>query len=264
MAETSWLAEDDESDDTQEGTPIPYEDPDLTAELTGEQPPEWLGLRWRDIAVEDQPEAWVWLRRWVDWFTEEYHLTAAVVPECWFQHSDTCAELYAAMCLEQKVWESEAPTVAPVMYWQSQLPSMFDRLKNASHKTCVSKGEHSGAKDREFVRKVDESAWQRVMSGRSVATRFDRPTEGTRFVRAVLEDENGTALGRTNSIGLEAHPPTGEPSGQIRFSPSPGELDELVHLSIEQGQRVALLNWEESRDQENWRQLNGEENDAIS
>lgn len=156
MDSTGWLDEAEEEttetvegstgapadDESAEGTPLPYEDPELTAELAEDDTPEWLGVRWRDIPVEDQPEAWVWLRRWVDWFTEEHRLSDALVPQCWFQHSDTRAELYAAMCLEHKVWEAEAPTVAGVVYWQSQLPGIYERLRQCSHVGCANSGAH--------------------------------------------------------------------------------------------------------------------------
>src|SRR5699024_9896639 len=71
-------AGDGDSDD-QEGTPLPYLDPDIAAEWDEEDDelPEWFGVRWRDIDVEHQGEAWVWLRRWVEWFADTYRLRRA-------------------------------------------------------------------------------------------------------------------------------------------------------------------------------------------
>lgn len=251
MADTSWVDETDDEDTSEQGTPLPYEDPALTAELAEDDTPEWLGMRWREIPVEDQPEAWVWLRRWVDWFTEEYRIPDAMIPACWFQHSDTRAELYAAMCLEHKVWEAQAPTVAAVVYWQSQLPSLYDRLRTGSHAKCQNQGGHQDDK-RSWVRAVDEDAWKRIMERRNASARFDRPSTGTRYVRAVLEDENGEKISHTKAIGLQSHSTDGDPDTTLKFSPSPGELDEVVQLHVDQGQRIAALSWQHSADKEKW------------
>src|SRR5699024_1549411 len=56
------------SADGASSTPLPeYLDPGVAEELAGEMVPVWFGTRWRDIPVEDQPDAWNGLRQWVDW-----------------------------------------------------------------------------------------------------------------------------------------------------------------------------------------------------
>jgi hypothetical protein len=84
-SETDWNAdpfnadEDDAPDlwssqaaEGESGLP-PFIDPEIEAELEGGGPPDWLGIRWRDIAPEDKPQAWTALRQWVDWFIREYN-----------------------------------------------------------------------------------------------------------------------------------------------------------------------------------------------
>lgn len=93
---TDWEGSASADDDGQTGTPLPYVDPEVAAELAGEVPPVWMGTRWREIEAEHQWEAWNTLRRWVDWFVAEYRLVTSVVPRCWYKHSDLTAELYAA------------------------------------------------------------------------------------------------------------------------------------------------------------------------
>lgn len=52
----------------------PFQDPRLAAQDATSGPPPWLGTRWRQMPPEQQREAWVGLRRWVDWFIHEYQL----------------------------------------------------------------------------------------------------------------------------------------------------------------------------------------------
>lgn len=260
MAENGWVDDADEADDQAheetEGKPIPYEASDLTEELAGEQLPEWFGVRWRDIPVEDQAEAWVWLRRWVEWLVLEYRLPSEVVPPCWFLHADTTAELYAAMCLEHKVYESEAPSIAPTIYWQAQLPQIRDRLFHASHQPC--QREHVPTNEAKFLRPVDEQAWQETISARHVSTRFERPEKETRYLRAVIEDEDEETLTHTGSIGLRAHRTEDEPAAVLRFNQVPGEADEMLHLHVEKANAVAAIRWEQSTDNKTWTSLEGD------
>lgn len=253
MASTDWLADDEDEQQDQEpqGTPLPYVDAEISAELAEEGLPDWFGVRWRDIAIEDQPEAWVWLRRFVDWFTVEFCVERPTVPDCWFRHTDTTAELYAVMCLEQKVWESEAPTVATVIYWQSQLPGIYQRLKECSHKVCGQK--HEPVDPQLYLREIDEDAWSEVVGSRRVTERFERPAEGRRYLRAVLESEDGTDLGQSDPVGISAYAADTEPSAELRFSPSPGVLDEQLHIKVTDAEQVAGLRWEVSTDeQQTW------------
>ena len=126
---TDWEAPAAADDDGQTGTPLPYVDPEVAAELAGEGPPVWMGTRWREIEAEHQWEAWNTLRRWVDWFVAEYRLVTSVVPPCWYKHSDLTAELYAAMCMEYKVWEEQAPGLGPMMMWHPHVEMLTARLR---------------------------------------------------------------------------------------------------------------------------------------
>lgn len=117
----TWLNQEipgpEQTDGEAAASPLPYLDPEVEAALAAEGPPEWLGTRWRTIEPGQQWDAWNGLRRWVDWFIREYRLTTSDVPACWYRHPDLTAELYAAMCMEYKVWEEGAPGLAPMMMW---------------------------------------------------------------------------------------------------------------------------------------------------
>lgn len=255
MAATGWLNDEPtDSEDGQDETPKPYQDAEVTAQLAQEGLPHWFGVRWREIALEDQAQAWTWLRRWVDWFTVEYHVSEVTVPACWFQHTDTTAELYAAMCTEQKVWEAEAPTVMTVMNWQSQLPGIYQRLRDCSHNLCS--GGHRPIDRQQYLRSVDEDAWAEVVAGRQATTTFQRPGQGRRYVRAVLEDAEGETLGCSKPVGIDSRSSDAEPAAELAFTAAPGQEDEQLHLSIQRADRVAELRWEESTDQQqSWRSV---------
>src|SRR5699024_5332498 len=193
--------------DDQEGTPLPYLDPDMAAGWDGEggAPPEWLGVRWRDIDVEHQGEAWVWLRRWVEWFADTYRLRRATIPRCWFQHPGIVEELYAAMCLEHKVWESKEPNVAAVTMWHNNLPPLVERLKAMTQEAGCEDHTSSGHIEPEpLAPEVDEDAWAATVGRRSVRTTIPRPQTGVRGVRAVVADEDGTELAYSQPVGIKA------------------------------------------------------------
>ena len=132
-----WVEDDDETDwavpdggeGEASGSALPYVDPQVAAELPGEGPPASMGTRWREIEAEHQWEAWNTLRRWVDWFVAEYRLVTSVVPPCWYKRSDVTAELYAAMCMEYKVWEEQAPGLGPMMMWHPPVEMLTARLR---------------------------------------------------------------------------------------------------------------------------------------
>lgn len=253
-----WLdeSEDETTEDAAaetEETPLPYLDPGVAAELEDQTVPEWMGRRWRDIAVEDQTEAWVTLRRWVDWFTNEYRLPASAVPECWFRHSEIRAELYAAMCFEQKVWDAEAPTMAPSMYWQAQLPEIRRRLTEMTTATTCIEGKHEDKPA--LVRTVDEDLWTATMSARRDERKVPRPAEGTRYVRAVLEDMDGKTLVTTKPVGVQSASEDQTPVPELSFSVTRGDADEVAELRVSQGHAVAWVTWQESTDQQDWKDL---------
>lgn len=261
-----WLEDDDETgedataetgaaNETEE-TPLPYVDPDVAAEMDDQQVPEWMGRRWREIAVEDQAEAWVTLRRWVDWFTNEYRIPATAVPVCWFLHPEIRAELYAAMCFEQKVWDAEAPTLAPSIYWQAQLPDIRRRLIDMTTSTTCTEGAHVNR--RAMVRAVDEDLWTATISGRTDERKVSRPASGTRYVRAVLEDNRGTVLGTTEPLGVKSLTEDQTPVSELSFSVTRGDADEVAELRVRQGHAVSWVTWQESTDQQEWKDLDDE------
>lgn len=208
-------------------------------------------------------EPWVTLRRWVDWFTNEHRLPSSAVPQCWFQHTEITAELYAAMCFEQKVWDAEAPTVAPSMYWQAQLPEMRRRLSEMTTATTCREGAHKPV-ERRLVRTVDEDAWKATIRGRTDERTVTRPEEGKRFVRAVLKDRRGKVLTQSSAVGLQTHAQDQTPAAEIGFSVSPGDADEVVQLHVKQGHAVAKVQWEESSDQRTWTALDQESDEVQS
>lgn len=180
-----------------------YQDP-LLSGMGGPEYPAWLGLRWREIPEELQQEAWVGLRRWVDWLIAEFKIPSAIIPNCWFRHSEIVAELHAAMNLEYKTWEEKAPTVNAMWMWLPQLQSMLEYRLRPMVKELGScgKGEH-----REPVvetRDYDEDLWeQTVFTRRSTAT-IDRPAvdEDPSFGRVRLITDEGELIGESDIFGV--------------------------------------------------------------
>src|SRR5699024_11820903 len=97
----------------------------------------------REIPAEQQADAWNGLRRWVDWLIKEYWLTTSAIPPCWYRHSNIVAELYAAMCMEHKVWEENEPGLGPTMFWHTNLQQVIVRLNAmVDDAGCVRDGKH--------------------------------------------------------------------------------------------------------------------------
>ncbi|MCD0184894.1 hypothetical protein, partial [Micrococcus luteus] len=208
---TDWEAPAAADDDGQTGTPLPYVDPEVAAELAGEGPPVWMGTRWREIEAEHQWEAWNTLRRWVDWFVAEYRLVTSVVPRCWYKHSDLTAELYAAMCMEYKVWEEQAPGLGPMMMWHPHVEMMTARLRRMVDEAgCTKIGRHKdpeaygnrGAYELDY----DETNWTRWAATEREEELIERPTEGVKYVRAKVVDSDGNVLGHSAPVGLGPAP----------------------------------------------------------
>ena len=88
--------------------------------------------------------------------------------------------------------------------------------------------------------------------GRTATSQFERPATGRRYVRAVLEDDEGTTVGRSKPVGIDARTSEAEPVAELAFTAAPGQEDEQLRLSVRQADRVAELRWEESADQESW------------
>lgn len=238
-------------------TPLPeYMDSDIAAELAGEMAPTWLGVRWRDIPEADQPAAWNGLRAWVDWLVKEYRLPTTAVPPCWYKHTDIVAELYAAMCMEYKVWEEGEPNINPMMFWHTNLQQMVARLRDAvTSAGCVSGGAHKEPLAVEghepFELDYDESDWNQHVSVASSVERIDRPDDGVLFVRAGVVKGNGGSIVYSESVGIKHQPPVHSPTVDIRYFSTNSEYS-LVEARWEQPSHEDELIWETSTDGTNW------------
>lgn len=177
------------------GSPAPYVDPRMTAQQEQSGPPEWLGTRWREIPPEQQQEAWVGLRRWVDWFTHEFQLPSQVVPACWYRHPNLVQELYAAMSMEYKAWEEGTPSLTPMMMFHPNVAAMIQRLRDMVQEagTCA-KGEHKPIS--RMIRNYDEDDWRKVAYGRRETLKVLRPKhdEARFLLRPEVRDKNGKQL----------------------------------------------------------------------
>ena len=151
-----------------------FVDPDIGEELEEEGPPDWMGIRWRDIDESDSAEAWTVLRQWVDWFIREYSLTTSQITPCWYEHADVVAELYAAMCAEYKVWEEGMPGLAPMTTWHPHVQALKTRLAEiTSKRQCApTRKHHPDVEDLPFT--YDQESWARVRDGHRRTTELPR------------------------------------------------------------------------------------------
>lgn len=152
--------------------------PDIDEELLDvDGPPDWMGIRWRDIDDTDRAEAWTVLRQWVDWFIREYSLTTTQIIPCWYEHADIVAELYAGMCAEYKVWDEGMPGLAPMTTWHPHVVAMKARLAEmVSNRTCAATKTHVPDPD-DLPFTYDQDAWGRVRGG--ITTITELPRTGT-------------------------------------------------------------------------------------
>lgn len=265
----AWTDDDDDWLEEGAGTPLPYQDQDVVAALAAEGPPEWLGTRWREIPAEQQWDAWNGLRRWVDWLVKEYRLTNSDVPVCWYRHSDITAELYAAMCMEYKVWEEQAPNLGPMMMWHPNLAQMIMRLKqmtkdagctqNGAHKEPVAYSERVGANEVDY----DEDDWLTVASTIRTETTVERPQQGRSYVRAsVIDPSTGQVLGVSTPAGLRARTIPGDVSVNLAYqSATPGVAGMVA--TVRGGPEGAEVAWEISEDGQTWTDLNANSEDTT-
>lgn len=247
----------DQSQNT--GTPLPYLDEELVEELAAEGPPAWLGVRWREIPPEDQADAWSGLRRWVDWFVEEYRLPTAVIPPCWYRHSDIVAELYAAMAMEYKVWEEQVPTLSPMMFWHTNLQQMIYRLREAvTNAGCVNNGGHKEPLnvDGRLANKLiyDESDWNDHVNTTLTRKLLDRPTSGTMYYRAGLVDRDGKRIATSEPIGLKNQFQDEAVDIHIQVTSTPNDGAELLAFAKNLPESVQMI-WESSADGKRWKDL---------
>lgn len=246
MDEDQWAMDgDDGAKGSDAGTPLPYQDPSLTEELQNEMSelPPWFGMRWRDIAVEDQPAAWEGLRDWVDWLVVEYRTRPSVIPRCWFRHPEMTAELYAAMCAEYKVYEEGAPGVGPMTIWHTYLAQMKGRLEGMVNDAGCTPHTHTEpiAAKRSllpFELDYEEEEWRRVRDTVSRTATVQRHASAVTHVRVAGTDGQEDA-------GLSIVPGTrGDAGVRLSFSgvgksgavevkvESPTEHAEDVHLEL--------------------------------
>jgi hypothetical protein len=238
-------------------TPLPeYLDDDIAAELAGEMAPVWLGTRWRDIPASDQPAAWNGLRTWVDWLVKEYKLSGAIVPPCWYKHSDIVAELYAAMCMEYKVWEEGEPGVNPMMFWHPNLQQMVHRLREmVSSAGCYTAQEHKEpmvVKGQEpFELNYDEADWQQHVNRTTTTQQFERPERGVLYIRAGIVDPEGTRVTHSAPVGIKHADSSARPAVDIEYL-STNSAYNVLQASWEQYRDDYELVWESSLDGETW------------
>lgn len=229
-------------------SPSPYVDPNLMGLMEETAYPEWLGMRWREIPVELQQEAWVGLRRWVDWLIAEFSINKSVIPPCWFRHSEIVAELHAAMNLEYKAWEEGDPTVNPMWMWLPQLQAMLARLRvfNGELGDCLN-GDH---REPDVVKRdYDEELWEQTVFTRTETKTLDRPElagEAT-FVRVRVVDDNGELVGESNLGGAGARRKArGESVAILTGDGVPGGSDAVLTTTVKQVPEVVELVWEKA------------------
>ncbi|QZY84627.1 hypothetical protein K7G68_02965 [Micrococcus luteus] len=253
---TEWEGPAAADDDGRTGTPLPYVDPEVAAELAGEGLPVWMGTRWREIEAEHQWEAWNTLRRWVDWFVAEYRLVTSVVPPCWYKHSDLTAELYAAMCMEYKVWEEQAPGLGPMMMWHPHVEMLTARLRRMVDEAgCAKTGTHKEPEaygDRPaFTLDYDEddfTAWARTTQE---ITTLERPVMGVQYVRARLLNSDGQQVATSNPVGLAQMPGGTDVGAAVEISSSTPSAPS-VRLYVSRREPALAVEWQTSKDGTIW------------
>lgn len=252
---TDWEGPAAADDDGQTGTPLPYVDPEVAAELAGKGPPVWMGTRWREIEAEHQWEAWNTLRRWVDWFVDEYRLVTSVVPPCWYKHSDLTAELYAAMCMEYKVWEEQAPGLGPMMLWHAHLEMMTSRLRRMGEEAgCENSGGHKEpeafAGRAAFELAYDEDAWLAHTATTRERETIARPTDGVQYLRAAVVNADGETVTTSNPVGMKARRAGEVTAGLTITSAAVDEIE--LQVAVTGGREDVFVQWEESDDGASW------------
>lgn len=204
-------------------------DPDIAAEL-GEGPPEWMGIRWRDISPADKPGAWTALRQWVDWFLREYQLNTSQITECWFEHSDIVAELYAGMCAEYKIWEEGTPGLGAMTTWHPHVQAMTARLAAMVEKRqCHITGHQDDPDDLAFT--YNQDRWARIRDG--ITTTVEVPRDGiNRRWRPVAVAPGGEVIaGREILVGPARVVEAGKVTGITLLSGAAADSVQLRHTT---------------------------------
>lgn len=229
----------------------PFKDPRLAQAEAAGGPPSWLGTRWREIKPEDQREAWVYLRRWVDWFVNEYRLPEQVVPRCWYLHTELIQELYAAMCMEHKAWEEGAASLTPMMMWHPNVEAMKQRLRtNVEELGSCSKGTHKNAERIELD--YDEELWRRTAYGRRETTTVARPQAGEEpyLLRARIFDDEGTEISAPEAVvGIMPIQGAEDPEVLLRRDRTTATGESTIALDAEAVPTAEEIIWEKA---EHW------------
>lgn len=253
------------------GGPNPFRDSRVAQAEAAGGPPAWLGTRWREIKPEDQREAWVYLRRWVDWLVNEYRLYESIVPRCWFRHTQLVEELYAAMCMEHKAWEEGAASLTPMMMWHPNLEAMKTRLATAVGELGqCGKGTHKAEERIEL--EYDEELWRRTAYGRRESTTVARPPsdQEPHLVRARIYDDEGTEIKTDEKIvGVMPIQGAEHPSVLLRRDRTTATAESKIELEAEAIPRAKEVIWEKAEDWStdeqgalvavDWKPLNQEE-----
>jgi hypothetical protein len=122
-------------------------DDELTAELfrSSFQPAArnvGITYRWRDMSSAQTESAWQSLFDWVRWFVATYQLTASVLPDCWWRHSEIVAELYALQRAEMASFTSDDSGFGPLAFHE-RLPHAVERLRTHTRTAgCVGLQSH--------------------------------------------------------------------------------------------------------------------------
>ncbi|WP_113718111.1 hypothetical protein [Arthrobacter dokdonensis] len=104
--------------------------------------------RWRDLDSVTAPKAWTALGRWVSWLVATYRLTTSVVPDCWWQHPELVAELYALQKAELASYTPTDPGFGPLGFHE-RLPLAIERLRQETRTIgCVGLQAHREARPR--------------------------------------------------------------------------------------------------------------------
>lgn len=241
--------------------PAPWQDPAVAAAMSA-GPPRWLGTRWREIPAEEQREALVGLRRWVDWLVAEFDLNRQIVPACWFRHSNIIAELHAAMNMEYKVWEEGAPTANPMMMWLPHLQAAEGRLRLMVEN--IQCGEHGHVEKPPAVLDYDDELWRETVYTRHVEREIDRPETGEapRFVRAVVVSTDGELLDSSEVAKVAAVQGTGAPDVTLTGERISGAEEMTLHAHGVGMGREAHIVWETAESPAGpWGDLDGDEGD---
>ena len=179
-----------------------------------------------------------------------------MVPACWFRHSDVTAELYAAMCMEYKVWEEQAPGLGPMMMWHPHVEMLQLRLRRMVEEAgCTKTGRHKEPEAygnrRAYELDYDEGDWLRWASTEREQESVERPQEGVRYVRARIVDELGEQVGVSNMVGLAAAARVEDVEAELVVVSSTPAAPRLS-VAVASGRDDLGVEWEGSEDGSSW------------